>query len=223
MSDFTDPWAVASVPTGQQDQGGGSALAGAFDSGQAQGGGSTALFANAGLAPSLFNKTHFVGTERVGIITKAPYERQSLDFNSRQPKYWSLSRVGGERGDRAVTTDSIDKPTGKPNRPVMDTLIDLDTEYRMTEQEIQAVGGNRDVSFASQDDGKRVYAVSAKDALDSFRKAIAEFNADPANAGHTLKSEADMVGLRLRVKRTGQKPNAGGNPSWLVATKLERV
>lgn len=227
----TDPWAAASVQTvpaaGQQaalgsapaqgsapsgtEQGGG-ALAGAFASG-----GGTALFQQGGLAPSLFNKTHFVGTERKGRITKAPYEQQSLDFNSRLPKYWSLSKVGGEQKNRAVTTDAIDAPTGKPNRPVMDVLIELETEYGpLSQQECAAVGREYP---AQAGDSKRVLAVSGKDMLDKFRKAIGVFNA--ANPG-ALKSEEDMVGLYVTVKRTGQTPNVGGNASWVHEITLSR-
>ena len=217
---MTDPWAAASVqtappaqqaPQGEQPQGG--ALAGAF----APSGGGTALFNQGSLAPSLLNKTHFLGTRRRGKIVKEPYEQQSLDFNSRLPKYWSISKVGGERKDRAVTTDTIDGPTGKPNRPVMDVLIELETEYGpLSAQECAAVGREYP---AQAGDAKRIYAVSGKDALDKFRKAIAEFNA--ANPG-ALKSEADLVGLYLEVGRVGQTPNTGGNASWVHEITLSR-
>ena len=218
---MTDPWAAASVATapapnagqGQQQEQQGGALAGAFASGQ----GGTALFQQGGLAPSLFNKTHFVGTERRGKITKAPYEQQSLDFNSRLPKYWSLSKVGGEQKNRAVTTDAIDGPTGKPNRPVMDVLIELETDYGpLSQQECAAVGREYP---AQAGDGKRVLAVSGKDMLDKFRKAIAEFNA--ANPG-ALKSEEDLVGLYVTAKRVGQTPNQGGNASWVHEIRISR-
>lgn len=217
-----DPWAAASVATapqpstqqgtdaGQGQQQGG-ALAGAFASGQ----GGTALFQQGGLAPSLFNKTHFVGTERRGKIIKAPYEQQSRDFNSKLPKYWSLSKVGGEQKNRAVTTDAIDGPTGKPNRPVMDVLIELETTYGpLSQQECAAVGREYP---AQMGDAKRVLAISGKDMLDKFRKAIADFNA--ANPG-ALKSEEDLVGKYVTVTRVGQTPNQGGNASWVHDIKL---
>lgn len=214
---MTDPWTAASVATapapnaGQQAEQQG-ALAGAFASGQGAG---TALFQQGGIAPSLFNKTHFLGTERKGKIVKAPYEQQSRDFNSKLPKYWSLSKVGGERKDRAVTTDAIDAPTGKPNRPVMDVIVELETEYGpLSQQECLAIPRE----WPSQaGDSKRVFAVSGKDALDKFRKAIAEYNA--ANPG-ALKSEEDLVGKYLTVKRVGQSPNQGGQPSWVVEIRL---
>jgi hypothetical protein len=229
---MTDPWAAASVATaptaptqvqqpqaGQGGQGqGGGALSGAF----ASGGSGTALFGQGSLAPSLFNKTHFVGTEREGIITKAPYEQQSRDFNSKMPKYWSASKVGGDTKNRAVTTDAIDGPTGRPNRPVMDVLIELNTEYGpLSPQEMAAVGREP----GQEGDGRRVYAVAGKEALESFRKAIAEFNQrvkSGAEKGPQLTCEDDTTGLKLRVKRSGQKPNQGGNASWLYETHLSR-
>lgn len=215
----TDPWAAAGIATApQQEQQAQSGLAGAFASG-----GGTALFGQGSLAPSLFNKTHFIGAEREGIIIKAPYEQQSRDFTSKQPKYWSISKVGGEQRNRAVTTDAVDPPTGKANRPVMDVLIELDTAYGpLSPQEMGAVGRQP----GQEGDGKRVYAISSKDALDSFRKAIATFNAgvkSGAIAGPPLTCEADTVGLKLKVKRVGQTPNpGGGNPSWVVETHLSR-
>lgn len=215
---MTDPWAAAAVatapatPPAQAGQDGG-ALAGAFASPD---GASTALFQQGNLAPSLFNKTHFVGTERYGVITKAPYEVQSRDFNSKLPRYWSLSKVGGEQKNRAVTTDAIDGPTGKPNRPVMDVMVELDTDYGpLSPQELAAVG--REAGQGG--DGKRIFAVSGKDSLDKFRKAIATFNAQNPGA---LKSEADLVGLKLYVKRVGQTPNQGGNASWVHEIVLSR-
>ena len=220
---MTDPWAAASVATAPQQaatpppsSGQDGALSGAF----ASSGQGTALFGQGSLAPSLFNKTHFVGTLREGIITKDPYEQQSRDFNSKMPKYWSASKVGGDTKNRAVTTDAIDGPTGKPNRPVMDVLIELDTEYGpLSAQEMAAVGREP----GQEGDGRRVYAVSSKDALDSFRKAIATFNQQAKAAGQPLLTcEEDTVGLKLSVKRVAQKPNSGGNPSWVVDTFLSR-
>lgn len=225
----TDPWAAASVATAPQqatqatspagDAGQGGALAGAF----APSGTGTALFNQGSLAPSLFNKTHFVGTVRKGKITKAPYEQHSIDrFGGNLPKYWSLSKVGGEKKNGAVTTDAIDGPTGKPNRPVMDVMVDLETEYGpLSEVECGAVGREYP---AQAGDAKRVFVISGKDALDKFRKAIAAFNAQMATTpgGHLLKSEEDLVGLYLTVKRAGQVPNSAGTKSWVHEILISR-
>lgn len=218
---MTDPWAAASVATtpaasgtqqGNSDGGQqGSALGGAF----APSGSGTALFNQGSLAPSLFNKTHFVGTERRGRITKAPYEQQSVDrFNGGLPKYWSLSKVGGEKKNSPITTDAVDAPTGKPNRPVMDVMIELETEYGpLSEVECGAVGRE----YPGQaGDSKRVFVVSGKDALDKFRKAIVAYNAKAKSIGNPqLTCEEDLVGKGLIVKRAGQVPNNAGTKSWV--------
>lgn len=212
-----DPWAAAQVAqpaqSGQEQQNSqqGSSLAGSYTAPQAS---PSRLFAQPAAAPSLFNKTHYLGTERTGIITKAPFDQQQQDFNEKKPKYWSTSKVGG----KAFTTDPIDAPTGQPNRPAMGTHIELSTDYRMTVQEIQAIGGNRDVSFANTDDGKRVYVVSNKYEYDAFRKAIAAAIA----AGIPITKDDDLVGLRLTIKRARQQPNPGGNASWDPDISLTR-
>lgn len=230
QSTTQDPWAAASMRTApaasqqaptqgeqmpQQDGQGGN-LGGAF----APAGGGTALFSQGSVAPSLFNKTHPLGTVRKGVISKAPYEQQSRDFNSKLPKYWSFSRCGGEQKNRAVTTDEIDPPTGKHNRPVMDTMVELDTEYGpLSEQEMIAVGRQP----GQEGDGKRVFAVSGKDTLEKFRAAIFAFNETAkANGQPLLTCEEDLVGLTLFVKRSGQKPNPNGQPSWVHEIHLSR-
>lgn len=215
QSTTNDPWAAAQVaqPAQPEAQAGqqGSSLAGNYAQPEP---GPSRLFAPAGAAPSLFNKTHYLGTERTGIITKAPFDQQQQDFNEKKPKYWSTSKVGG----KAFTTDPKDAPTGQDNRPALGTHIELATDYRMTVQEIQAVGGNRDVSFANTDDGKRVYVASNKYEYDAFRKAISAAIA----AGIPITKDEDLIDLRLTVKRARQQPNPGGNPSWDPDISLTR-
>lgn len=208
QSTTSDPWAAAQSAGAQQQNAAPQAgqqespLAGAF----APSGQGTALFGQGSLAPSLFNKTHFLGTERRGRIVKAPYEQQGRDFNTKLPKFWSQSKKDG----KAVTTDAVDHLTGQPNRPVMDVMVELETEYGpLSAQECMAVGRDPNTQTG---DSKRVFAVSGKDSLTKFREAIAKFN--QANPG-ALKSEADLVGKLLTVKRVGQVPNPGGNPSWV--------
>lgn len=214
-----DPWAAAQATPGapaapavgqeQGGQGGQSSLAGSYAPAPA---GPSRLFQQGSVAPSLFNKTHFLGTERTGIITKAPYDKHDQDFNAKLPKYWSTSKVNG----KAFTTDPIDGPTGEKNRPVMVTHIEMDTSYRMDQNECLAVG--RDAAFAQQDDGKRIYVVGNKWEYKAFRDAIERAIA----AGIPLASDEDLVGLRLTSRRSRQQPNPGGNASWDPDIKLER-
>lgn len=214
MTQPNDPWAAASVAPAQaapaqsapQD-----AMAGAYGGSN----GSTLLFSQGASAPSLFNRTHLLGTERTGIITGTE-DKQDQDFNAKAPKYWSTSKVGGPKRNHAITLDAIDEPTGQPNRPVMVTHISLDTDYRITEAE--CVSTNRDVAYVGQDAGKRVDVIGGFD-----YKPFAEAIADAKARGIVLNSSADLVGKRFTKKRVAQKPNPGGYPSWINAYRIDNA
>lgn len=214
----TDPWAAASAapatPAGNTAVADApqSAMASAF--GPAAGG---SLLFNSGVAvPSLFNKTHPLGTERTGVIEKME-DKQDQDFTSKMPKYWSTSKVGGPQRNSAVTTDAIDGPTGQQNRPVMVTHITLQTDYRITEAECVAI--SRDVAYVSQDAGKRVDVVGGFDF-----KAFGEAMEDARKRGISLNSPEDLIGKRLTKKRVGQVPSkTGGNPSWTNAYRIDNA
>lgn len=162
------------------------------------------LFGNDSLLPSLFNKTHFLGTVLTGIITEAPYDVHSMTFGeNRRPKYWSA--------EGKPVTDAVDPVTRQANRPIKDTVIPVQTEYRFTAQELAAIG--RDADYA--DDGARVFYAGGQ-ALKATRDALKR----AARNGVRITCEADLVGKRITVKRAGQKPNPGGNPSWIYEVEI---
>lgn len=222
QSTTNDPFAAAQVEAAASTPPPAAAPAGNQNSGMAGGFGgalgSSRLFETGGSVPALFNKTHFVGTERSGIITETK-DQQDRDFNAKLPKFWSLSKVGGERKDKAVTTDPIDGPTGQPNQPVIVTHITLSTDYRVTAQESAAIGGDdaRIASRVTDDDGTRVEVVGGFD-YKPFRDAML----DARSRGVKLEGPADLVGLRLTVTRAAQKSNPGGNPSWIKTYRLDK-
>jgi hypothetical protein len=158
------------------------------------------LFGNAGRPTALLNRTHPLGTERTGIITKAPYDVHSTDYNSKKLKFWGP--------DRKPVFEPIDPKTGEKLSPVWDTVIELDTEYRQSQQEATALGKD----FNPNDDGARAATISGQD-LKTLRKEIGRLG---------IRSEAEMVGLRFTMKRAGQKPNAGGYPTWINEITLSR-
>lgn len=220
-----DPWAAASVtpapvaPAPVQPAytpaSGAPLLADAYEAPE----GESILFGGTAGAPSLFNKTHFVGTERTGIITGLT-DKQDMDFNTRSPKFWSASKTGGEKGNSAVTTDPIDKITGERNKPVMSAHLALDTDYRLTVQEAAAVNPARDANEAvASDDGSRVLVIKGGADLKAFKKAMGE----AARNGIRITGPADLTGLRITAKRAGQVPNQTGNPSWVMEYRIERV
>lgn len=167
------------------------------------------LFGGSVLPSSLMNKSHALGTERSGRITVAPRDTHSRDFNSKQPKYWANTPVIGANGKPSkITSNPIDHVTGEKLRPVLDTVIELDTEYRFDAAESAAIG--RDPNLP--DDGSRAFYASGDD--------LKQLKAEIRRLGVT--SEAEMVGLVLTVKRAGQKPNPGGYPSWINKITLSR-
>lgn len=214
-----DPWAAAAASSPNADtpatasqpaqpaQGGQAAYAGAFA------GGGNRLFNAGSVAPSLFNKTHGVGTKLRGKILDIQ-DRQDVDFDSKAPKFFSRSKVNG----KAVTTDPIDGPTGEKNEPVMTTHITLQTDYKMTPQECDAVNRSRD--FIAQDDGTRVLVVGGKQPTKAFFDAIQAANAQ----GMGLTGYDSLKGKYVDAARAGQEPIPGrANKSWVMAFKISNA
>jgi hypothetical protein len=160
--------------------------------------------------PSLFNKTHALGTERTGIITRVT-DVHSRTYSTEGPgelKYW-------QEGEKGPVTRAVNHLTGKPNRPVLDTHFELDTEYRLSAAEAAAIG--RRPEDVEQDEGKRVFAAGGFD-IKAVKEALAR-DAGPLGITKT----ADLIGKRITVKRAGQHPNPGGNPSWVLEVKFSRA
>jgi len=148
-----------------------------------------------GPMPSLFNKTHAVGQKLAGVIKDEPYDVQKRQYGTGKPMFWAPD---GEMTEKPTTA-------GQPNRPVMDTVVPLDTQYRLTAQELADKG-------MQDDDGTRGWYCGGND-LKALRAAIRKSGA---------RSRADLVGLRLTVWRSGQVPSGKGNPSWTYEAELTR-
>lgn len=167
------------------------------------------LFSGPLLPPSLLNKSHMLGTERHGKIVKAPYDTHSRDFNTKQPKYWANTPVIGANGKPSkITSNPVDHVTGEKLKPVLDTVIELATDYRFDAAEAAAV--NRDPNLP--DDGVRAFYVSGND-LTQVRNECRRLG---------IGTVEGMVGLTISVTRAGQKPNPGGNASWINKIVLSR-
>lgn len=189
-----DPWAEQQE---QQNAGGRQ---------EAYGNGPSRLFGAEGGAPSLFNKTHAVGTERTGIITKAPYDQQRTKMGSGEPLFW-------QAGEKQPVTAPANPHTGQPNRPVNDTVIELDTEYVMDQAEATAL--NRETPYEG---GERRDFVGRE--LKAFKEAIK----DAVARGIRLTCDDDMVGKRLTKKRVATKPNPhGGDPIKVHAYRIDNA
>lgn len=160
------------------------------------------LFGGASLAPSLMNKSHPLGSKRSGVISAAPYDVHSRDFNTKKPKYWAIS------GDRKISLEPVDAQTGEKLRPVKDTVIPMTTDYRYDAAESSAIGRDPNAS----DDGSRAFYASGDD-LKQLRAEIGRLK---------LRSAEEMIGLTLTVERSGQKQNPGANPSWINKVTLSK-
>jgi hypothetical protein len=230
---MTDPWAAAqtqtapaqTAPAGQQGSGN---LSGSF----APKGSSLFNGGNGNFYPALFNKTHAPGTEFSGIILTAPRDVQSMSYprkegDPRLPQFWVTDPATGKRIPGTAAADPI---THQPNDPVMDLLIELQTDARFDAATLQAIG--RDASYV--DDGKRAFQINGKkrpaghvagqatNPMRAVLDAIDAFNADPGNAGRKITDEESMKDLRLTVRRVERiQPGVSTSP-WLYVAKLSR-
>lgn len=141
-----------------------------------------ALFSDTERRPSLFTKEHGVNVKRSGIITKAPFDKQSRfmdedELGNAKPgalKFW---------GEDNKPTDNPAGPVGT-RKPVMDTVFPVQTDYR---------------DKGAEDDGSRAWYVGGKPAMDAIKNAI---------QAARLTSREQMVGMRLTVWRTGKSGRA---------------
>lgn len=203
---MTDPYQAAAQSIGQGNSPAADTAGNLHDSFAGE---TSQLFSDGvAMPPSLLNKTHPLNTERSGKISAPPFDVHSTTFGKgaeRQKKYWADSPLpDGEK----ITTSPTDHVTGKPLRPVKDTIVPLDTAYRFDQAECIAV--SRDPAL--EDDGLRGFYASGAD-LKALRAEIGRLG---------LRNEQEMVGLTLTVKRVGQKPNRKGNPSWVNTVTLSR-
>jgi hypothetical protein len=159
--------------------------------------------------PELFNKTHPLGTERTGIITKVQ-DVHSRTYKVGAPgdlKYW-------QEGEEKPVTKPVNPITGQRNRPVMDTVITVQTEYRVTDAECAAI--NRRREFVQQDTGMRRFTAGGFD----YKVTKEALQRDAVTLG--LQKTSDLIGKRLTVKRVGQKPTSEGNASWVLEVKFSQ-
>jgi hypothetical protein len=231
---MTDPWAAAQVATApvqpaatQQAPAQSGNLAGSF----APKGSS--LFSNGGngnFYPALFNKTHAPGTEFSGVILTPPRDVQSMSFprkegDPRLPQYWVNDPATGKRVPGTAPRDPI---SNEPNEPVMDLLIELQTETRFDAATLAAIG--RDTSYV--DDGKRAFQISGKkrpaghvagQATNPMRAVLDAIEAFNAAGTAKITDEESMVGLRLTVRRVDRiQPGVSTSP-WLYVARITKA
>lgn len=143
--------------------------------------GSSGLFGGEKL-PGLFNKFVLPGTKRTGIIAKPPTQRQARDVDGKL-KFW-------DEDEGKVTSVN----TG---RKLMDSVIVLQTDYRYTPEEI----ADRNIDPLDVEDDKGMRGIFASGDLKSaIMRAIRVAK---------VRSESEMVGMRLTVDRGKKVPIPG--------------
>lgn len=140
--------------------------------------------------PSLFNKTHGTGTWREGIITKLPSDRQSRFFKEGGLGALKFFDAEGKPTEKSIGAD------GKPNNKAMDTMFVLQTDYRLTEAEL-------DEYDMDEDNGLRG-VFSSGDQKRAIRDAIKKSGA---------KNRKQLVGAKLELGRVG-KVQKGDYKGW---------
>ena len=164
--------------------------------------GSSSIFGGEKL-PSIFNKFVMPNTERSGIITKLPVDKQSRDVDGK-PKFWDDN---APEGKQVVTYNT--------GNPLNDTVFVLQTEYRFTEQEI----ADQRLDRMDVQDDKGIRGIYASgDLKKAIQRAIRE-------AGIRRSNQRDLIGMRLTVNRGTKVPIPGTQKTrWTGATaRLEKV
>lgn len=144
--------------------------------------------------PSLFDKTHDVGTTREGVITEAPKKRQSRFMNGRL-KFW---------GEDSKPTEDTRDAEGNPLKPCVDEVFVLQTDYRLNAAQL----AKRDMDEEDDTGLRGVWASGTQ--LQAIRKAIRKAR---------LKDRNAFVGMTLSLTRTGQIPK-GEFEAWTWEAKL---
>ncbi len=194
-----DPWKAASANATPADNAGDGGQESGLQGAYAPEEGTSQLFGGGPSSPSLLNKTHGKGTKRKGRITKV-HDVQQRNFDTKQPVFW-------QPGEKKPVENPVNPNTGKPNNPVMTTVFELETEYRMDAAERSVM--ERDDAW--EDDGSRVFYAGGRD-LKVTREALGKVAGPLA-----IRGPADLIGKFIEVERTGKIPNPTGNPSWIIA------
>lgn len=180
MTNAFEAFANASVGQGARPQG--NAVRAETDSLTGNNAGYDPLFSTGESRPSVLNKSHEAGDRVTGVISDAPFDKQSRfmdEDEAGKPVSGDLKWWGEDNKPTSVQAG----PNGA-RKPVMDTVVPLKTEYRDRGQD---------------DTGSRAWYVGGKPAMDALRNAIAA-------AG--LTSREQMVGMTLTVERTGKAGRA---------------
>lgn len=170
--------------------------------------------------PSLFTLSHAPGTKIKGKIFAKPrdvqstcHPSQSPDKQSRLKQYWVTDPSTGKRSPGLAAVDPL---TGKPNDPVKNLVISMET-------------GERDPQIEG-DDGRRSWFVSGTvkapkghvvgEPVMSSRLALMDAIKLANSSGISITSDASMVGKVIEVHRVRREQPNVSTSSWFWQARI---
>jgi hypothetical protein len=233
MTQPNDPWAAASAtpaPTATRTYSSAAEYGQSPDAGSSLSEGyapepakQSSLFGNnIETLPSLFTLTHAPGTEIKGKILTAPrdvhstcHPSQAPDKVSRLKQYWVTDP---NTGKRTPGLNPIDPRTGKPNDPVMNLVVSMQTDER--DPQIEGDDGRR--SWFVSGSAKAPRGHKTGDPVASARRALLDA-LQLANAGGvSITKDEDLIDLTLSVRRVEREQPGVTTSSWKWQARITR-
>jgi hypothetical protein len=215
-----DPWAsvgsaqTAPAPTAPQTDAAASSLSDSYESEQ------SSLFGPAFEShPVLFTLADAPGTKIKGKIISKPRDVQSTchpsespDRKSRLKQYW----VTDSTGRRMPGLDAVDPRTGKPNDPVNNLVVSLETDRR--DPSIPGDDGRR--TWFLQGSYKAPKGHKVGDPTTSAKLALKDALQLASQAGIRIGNDNDMLDKYLEVHRIDRvEPSVTTSP-WLWQARI---
>lgn len=172
--------------------------------------------------PSLFTLQHAPGTEIKGKILSEPrdvhstcHPTQSPDKKSRLKQYWVTDPTTQKRVPGLAP---VDPQTGKPNDPVMNLVISLQTDQR--DPQIEGDDGRRSWFIQGSAKPPKGHVLGAP--VTSSKLAILDALKLAAQAGVGITSDQDMIGKFLTVRRIEREQPGVQTSPWKWQARITR-
>lgn len=172
--------------------------------------------------PSLFTLQHAPGTEIKGKILAAPrdvqstcHPNQSPDGKSRLKQYWVTNPA---TGTRKPGLEPVDLRTGKPNDPVMNLVISMQTDER--DPQIEGDDGRRSWFIQGSAKPPKGHVIGAPVA--SSKLAIMDALKLAAQSGVSITSDQDMIGKFISVRRVEREQPGVQTSPWKWQARITR-
>jgi hypothetical protein len=170
--------------------------------------------------PSLFTIAHAPGTRIKGKITAEPrdvhstcHPSQAPDKVSRLKQYWVTDPQTGQRRPGISPVDAI---TGKPNDPVMNLVLSMETDER--DPQIPGDDGRR--SWFIQGSAKAPKGHVLGNPVLSARRALMDALQLAGESGVSITCDKDMVGKFIEVHRVQRENPAVSTSSWFWQARI---